>query len=91
MEYISESSYHFSKSLLQCVQYFTNIPGNKGIVYMFETNYSSLCRQFKKIVACYNKQRGGGGLTFPIFYNELLSSSKQLKIGPKYCGFSNQT
>ena len=42
----------------QCVQNCTYIPGNKGIVYMFETNCSSLHQQFKIIVACYNKEKG---------------------------------
>ena len=39
-EYISESPYYCSKDVLQCVQNFTNIPGNKVIEYMFETKYS---------------------------------------------------
>ena len=32
--------------------------------------------------------KGGRKLTFPIFDNELLSSSKQLKVGPKGCVFT---
>ena len=62
------------------------MPGNKGIGYMFMTNCSPLNQWFRKIVACYNKQKGGK-LTFSMFDNEVLSSSKQLKIGPKYCVF----
>ena len=58
MAYISETPNHCSKGVLQCVQNCTYIPGNKGIVYMFETNCSSLHQQFKIIVACYNKEKG---------------------------------
>ena len=42
MEYISELLKHFSKIVIQCVQNCSNIPGYKGIGYMFETNCSSL-------------------------------------------------
>ena len=55
---------------------------------MFNTNCSSLGQRFGKVVACYNKQNGNKKLTFTIFDNGLLSSSKQLKIGPKDCVFT---
>ena len=38
------------------------------------------------MMTCYDKQKEKM-LTFPIFDNELLSASKRLKIGPKYCVF----
>ena len=40
MERISEAPNHCSKGVIQCVQNFTNIPLNKCIGYMFETNCS---------------------------------------------------
>ena len=72
MEYISELPNHFSKVVLQCVQNCTNKLGNKVIGYMFEKNCSLLHQQFRKIVACYNKQNGEK-LTFTSFDNEFLS------------------
>ena len=76
MEYISESPKHCSKGVLQCVQNCTNLPRNRGIGYMFETNCSSLHQLFrKKLIVITNKR--GGKLTFPIFDNEFLSSSKK--------------
>ena len=65
MEYISESPNHCSKGVIQCVQKFINIPVNKFIGYMFETNCSSLYQQFKNIFACYNKHKVKNP-TFPI-------------------------
>ena len=54
---------------------------------MFERNCSSLDQGFRKIVYCYNKQKGKKNLTSPILDNKLLSSYKQLKIDPKCCVF----
>ena len=88
MECISEPPYYCSKGVIKCVQSCTNITGNKGIEYMFEIKCSSIHQRFRKIVACYNKQKVKKVLTFPIFDNEFLSSSKQLKIGPKNCVFT---
>ena len=42
MEYVLESPNNGSNSVLQCVQNLTNIPRNKGIVCMFDANYSSI-------------------------------------------------
>ena len=53
---------------------------------MFETNCSSLHQQFKKKLLFITNKREKK-LTFPIFDNEFLSSSKQSKIVPKYCIF----
>ena len=80
MEYVSESPNHCSKGVLQYVQNYTNIHGNKGFGHMFEKNCLSLHHQFRRIVACYNKQKGKKKLTFPIFDNKLLSSSKNWKL-----------
>ena len=80
-----------SKVVIQRVQNCTNIPGNKGIGYMFETKCSSLHHQSRKIDPCYNKQKWNKKLSFPIFDNEFSSSSKQLKTGPKYCFFQSNT
>ena len=39
MERISEAPNHCSKGIIQYFQGCNNIPGNKGIGYMFETNF----------------------------------------------------
>ena len=80
MEYISQSLMHFSKSNLKCVLNCTKFPG-KSNSYMFKTNSSSIEHCYKKLGACLNKKRGENKFICPIFDNELLSSTKQLKIG----------
>ena len=64
---------HCSKGVLQCVQSCTEIPGNKGIGFMFDTNYSSLGYRFITIVSCYNKKKGEKKFTFPIFESNRLN------------------
>ena len=45
---------------------------------MFKKKCALLHQQFRKLVACYNKQKGGGGeLTFTTFGNEFLSLFKK--------------
>ena len=56
---------------------------------MFKTNYSSPGQRYKKPGACFNEQKRRKQFTFPIFDNEFSSSSKQLKIGPKYFVFQS--
>ena len=57
---------------------------------MFDTKISSVKDWYKKITTCFYKPKGKKKYTVPIFDNELLSSSKAFKIGPKGCVFSTQ-
>ena len=54
---------------------------------MFNTNCSSIDNRYKYLATCFNKPKGKKTFTFPIIENEILSSSKTLRIGPKYCDF----
>ena len=50
---------------------------------MFETNCSSIEHQYKKLGDGFNKKRGKNKYTCPMFDNEFLASSKQLKLCPR--------
>ena len=90
MYYITLSQFHCSKGLLNYVVKITNIPGNV-IGYMFNTNFPPIEQQYKELANCFNKPKGKKKFIIPIFGNEILSSSKIFKYGPKDCVFSNQT
>ena len=47
-------------------------------------NYHHLNNDKNNLVLVLTKKREKNKFTFPIFDNEFLSPSKQLKIGPKY-------
>ena len=49
---------------------------------MFKTNCSSIEHQYKKLGGDFNK-KGGNKFTWPMFDNEFLASSKQLKLSPR--------
>ena len=55
---------------------------------MFETNFSSIEQQYKKLGDGFNKKRGKNKYTCPMFDNELLASSKRLKLCPRDITFS---
>ena len=88
MEYISQSTIYCSKGNLKCVLNYTKFPEKKGNVYMFKKNCLSLEHRYKNLVIVLTKKRGKNKFTFPIFDYELLSSTKQLKIGLKDCIFT---
>ena len=50
---------------------------------MFKTKCTSIKHQYKKLGACFNKQKGMKNVTLPTFDIIFLSSSKQLKIEPE--------
>ena len=57
-DYISISPIDCSKGLLGCVLNCTNFPEKKCNWYMFKINCSSLEHWYKKLGACFNKQKG---------------------------------
>ena len=50
---------------------------------MFKTNFSSVEHQYKKIGDSFNKIRGENNHTCPMFDNEFLGYSKQIKLCPR--------
>ena len=77
---MSESPNYFSKGVIQCVQNCTNMPGNKGIGYIYYTNSSSLHQRSRKTVSCYNKKNGKKKLTFPILTINSYPHQKNWKL-----------
>ena len=56
---------------------------------MFETNCSSIEHRYKKLGDGYNRKRGKNKYTCPMFDNEFLASSKQLKKFPEISFFQS--
>ena len=83
MDCISKSPIRCSKVLLNYALNCTNFPGERGDGYMFRTNCPSLGQKYKNLVF-FKQKRGKKSPRSQILDNELLSSSKPLKIGPKY-------
>ena len=83
MDYISQSSIHFSKVNLKCILNCTKFTGKQANGYMFETNCSSIEHQYKKIGDGFNKKGEKNNHTCPMFDNKLSASSKQIKLCPR--------
>ena len=80
MEYISQMFTHSSKGNLECVHQCITIHWNKTNGLIFETNCSSIDQIFKKLGDGLLSKIGKNKHTFPIFDNDLLSSSNQIKL-----------
>ena len=91
MDYISQSRTHCSKVSIECVLKCTIFPGKQANGYMFDTNYSSIKHRYKKLGDAFNKKGVNNKHTCPIFDNEFLASSKQIKLCLRDYIFSNQT
>ena len=83
MDYLSKSPNHCSKGLLNFVLKCTKTPGKKSIGYMFKKKCSSLGQRYKHLLLVLTEKGGIKSSHSQFFDNELLSSSKPLKIGPK--------
>ena len=80
LHYIPQSPIHCSKGNLKCILKCTKYLGKQANSYMFETNFSSIEHQYKKLGDAFNKKRGKNKYTCSMFNKEWLASSKQLKL-----------
>ena len=78
MDYISQSLTICSKINIECVLKCTKFPQKQANGYMFQTNCSSIKQRYMKLG--YLKKGGNNKHTCPIFDNEFLASSKQIKM-----------
>ena len=67
----------------------TKFPEKKSNGYMFQTNCSPIKHWYKKLGDGFNKKRGKNKHTCPIFENDFLASSKQIKQFPSYFIFQS--
>ena len=58
--------------------------------YIFETNWSSIEHQYKKLGDGFNKKMRNNKHTCPMFDNKLLASSKQIKCVPEIFFFQSK-
>ena len=92
MDYISQSPTHCSKGNIECVLNCTKFPGKQASGYMSETNCSLMQQQYMKLRDGFQRKRGKNKHICPMFDNELLASSKQIKLCPRdYIFQSNRT
>ena len=80
MDYISEMSTHCSKGNLECVHQCIKIHQKQINGLMLKTNCSSIEKRFKKLGDGLLSKIGGNKHKFPIFDNDFLSFSNQIKL-----------
>ena len=71
---------HFSKVNLDCVHQCTKFHQKQNSVLIFETNCSSIRQRFMKLGDGLLKKGGKNKHTCPIFDNDFLASSNQIKL-----------
>ena len=80
MEYIYQMSTHCSKGDLECVHQCIKIHQKQINGLIFKTKCSSIEQRFKKLVDGLLSKIGKNKHKFPIFDNDFLSSSNQIKL-----------
>ena len=80
MDYISQILTHSSKGNLECVQQCIKIHQKETNGLIFETICSSIRQRFKKLGDGLLSKMGKNKHTCPIFDNDFLSSSNQIKL-----------
>ena len=80
MDYVSEMSTHCSKGNLECVHQCIKLHQTKTNGLIFKTNCSSIEQRFKKLGDGLLSKIGKNKHKFPIFDNDFLSSSNQIKL-----------
>ena len=80
MDYISQSPTHCSKGNIQCVLQCTKFHHKKSNGLIFETNCSSIKQRFMKLEYGLQRKRGKNKHTCPMFDNDFLASSDQMKL-----------
>ena len=80
MDYISQSPTHCSKGNLQCVLQCTKFHHKIKKFLIFETNWSSIKQRFMKLGYGLQRRRGKNKHTCPMFDNDFLASSNQMKL-----------
>ena len=79
MEYIFQSPTHCSKGNHQCVLHCTKFPDKQNNGLIFQTNCSSIKQLYMKLGDGLQIKRGKNKHTRPIFDNDFLASSNQMK------------
>ena len=80
VDYISQMITHCSKGNLECVHQFIKIHQKETNGLIFETNCSSIKQIFKKLGDGLQCKRGKNKHTRPLFDNDFLASSNQMKL-----------
>ena len=80
MDYISQMLTHCSKVNLDCVHQCIKIHQKQTNGLISETNCSSIRQRFKKLVDGLLRKRGKNKHTCPLFDNDFLASSNQMKL-----------
>ena len=80
MDYISQMLTHCLKGDLECVHQCIKIIWKKNNGLIFETNCSSIEQRFKKLGYGLLCKIGKNKHTCPIFDNDFLASSNQIKL-----------
>ena len=80
MDYISQMSTHCSKGNLECVHQCIKIHRKETNGLIFEINCYSIKRRFKKLGDGLLNKRGENKHTCPIFDNDFLAYSNQIKL-----------
>ena len=80
MDYISQILTHFSKVNLECVHQCIKIHQKKTNGLIFETTCSSIKQRLNKLGDGLLSKIGKNKHTCPIFDNDFLASSNQIKL-----------
>ena len=80
MDYIPQMLTHCSKGNLECFHQRIKIHRTKTNGLIFETNCSSIEQIFKKLGDGLPSKNGKNKHTWPIFDNDFLASSNQIKL-----------
>ena len=80
MDYISQMLTHCSKCNIDCVHQCIKIHQKETNVLISETNCSSIRQRSKKLGYGLLSKRGKNKHTCPIFDNDFLASSNQMKL-----------
>ena len=71
---------HCSKGNFEYVLKCTKFPQKQANGYMFQTKCSLIKQRNMKLGDCFQKKRGNNKHTCPMFDNDFLASSKQIKL-----------
>ena len=88
MDYISQSPTHCSKYNLQCVLQCTKFTHKQNNGLIFQKNWSSIKQRYMKLGDGLQKKRSKNNLTCPMFDNDFLASSNQMKLCTTYYIFT---
>ena len=80
MDYIPQSPTHCLKCNLQCVLQCTKFSDKQNNGLIFQTNSSSIKHQYMKLGNYFQRKRGKNKHKCPMFDNDFLASSNQVKL-----------